>query len=67
MLSIRPDIQDSPDAVTLKSAKGDICFTDVSFHYEDHTEMVLSGLNLHVHPGEYIALVGTSGVGKSTL
>ena len=67
MLSIRPDIQDSPDAVTLKSAKGDIRFEDVSFHYEDHTEMVLSGLNLHVHPGEYIALVGTSGVGKSTL
>ena len=67
MLSIRPDIQDGPDAIELKSAKGDIRFEDVSFHYEDHTEMVLSGLNLHVRPGEYIALVGTSGVGKSTL
>lgn len=67
MLSIHPDIQDRPDAIELKSAKGDIRFEDVSFHYEEHTEMVLSGLNLHVHPGEYIALVGTSGVGKSTL
>ena len=67
MLSIRPDIQDRPDAIELKSAKGDIRFENVSFHYEEHTEMVLSNLNLHVHPGEYIALVGTSGVGKSTL
>lgn len=67
MLSIHPDIQDRPNAIELKSAKGDIRFEDVSFHYEEHTEMVLSNLNLHVHPGEYIALVGTSGVGKSTL
>lgn len=67
MLSIHPDIEDHPDAIELKSAKGDIRFENVSFHYEEHTEMVLSNLNLHVHPGEYIALVGTSGVGKSTL
>lgn len=67
MLSIHPDIEDLPDAIELKAAKGDIRFEDVSFHYEEHTEMVLSNLNLHVHPGEYIALVGTSGVGKSTL
>jgi len=67
MLSIRPDIMDRPDAIELKNAKGDIIFDHVSFHYEDHSEMVLSNLNLHVKPGEYIALVGTSGVGKSTL
>lgn len=67
MLSIHPDIEDLPDAIELKAAKGDIRFENVSFHYEEHTEMVLSNLNLHVHPGEYIALVGTSGVGKSTL
>lgn len=67
MLSIRPDIMDRPDAIELKNAKGDITFDHVSFHYEDHSEMILSNLNLHVNPGEYIALVGTSGVGKSTL
>ena len=67
MLSIHPDIVDKPDARELVNAKGDILFRNVSFHYEDHTEMVLSNLNLHVKPGEYVALVGTSGVGKSTL
>lgn len=67
MLSIQPDIIDKPDAKELVDAKGDIAFDNVSFHYEDHTEMVLSNLNIHVTPGEYIALVGTSGVGKSTL
>ncbi len=67
MLSISPDIMDRPGAIELKNAKGDIVFDHVSFHYEDHSEMVLSNLNLHVNSGEYIALVGTSGVGKSTL
>ena len=67
MLSINPDIIDKPNAKVLTNARGEIVFHNVSFHYEDHTEMVLSSLNLHVNPGEYIALVGTSGVGKSTL
>ncbi len=67
ILSIHPDITDKPGAKELISAKGDIVFDKVSFHYEEHSETVLSNLNLHVKEGEYIALVGTSGVGKSTL
>lgn len=67
ILNIHPDIVDKPDAKELVSAKGDIVFQNVSFHYEEHSETVLSNLNLHVRAGEYIALVGTSGVGKSTL
>lgn len=67
ILSIHPDIVDSPEAVELKGARGEIIFEDVSFHYEEHSETVLSHLNLQVNQGEYIALVGTSGVGKSTL
>ncbi len=67
ILDINPDITDKPDAKELVNAKGDIIFDDVSFHYEEHSETVLSNLNLHVKEGEYIALVGTSGVGKSTL
>lgn len=67
ILEIHPDIEDAPNALELKNAKGDITFENVSFHYEENSETVLSDLNLHVSAGEYIALVGTSGVGKSTL
>lgn len=67
ILSIHPDIVDCPEAVELRGAKGEIVFEDVSFHYEEHSETVLSHLSLRVNQGEYIALVGTSGVGKSTL
>lgn len=67
ILEIHPDIEDKQDAVELKNAKGDISFENVSFHYEENSETVFSNLNLHVNKGEYIALVGTSGVGKSTL
>ena len=67
ILKINPDITDKPDAKELVKAKGDIIFENVSFRYENNSEIVLSNLNLHVKEGEYIALVGTSGVGKSTL
>lgn len=67
ILEIHPDIEDAPNALELKNAKGDITFENVSFHYEENSETILSDLNLHVNAGEYIALVGTSGVGKSTL
>ena len=67
ILEINPDIEDAPNALELKNAKGDIAFEHVSFHYEENWETVLSDLNLQVKAGEYIALVGTSGVGKSTL
>lgn len=67
ILEINPDIEDAPNALELKNAKGDIAFEHVSFHYEENSETVLSDLNLQVKAGEYIALVGTSGVGKSTL
>ena len=67
ILEIHPDIEDAPNALELKNAKGDITFENVSFHYEENSETVLSDLDLHVNAGEYIALVGTSGVGKSTL
>jgi len=67
VMDIEPDIEDRPGAVTLRDVKGDIRFENVSFHYEGIRENVLQKLDLHVRPGEYVALVGTSGVGKSTL
>lgn len=67
IMSIAPDIADRPDAVSLTNVQGDIEFDDVSFHYEDSKENVLSHVNLKVRPGEYVALVGSSGAGKTTL
>lgn len=67
IMSIAPDIADHPDAVSVTNVQGDIEFDDVSFHYEDSEENVLSHVNLKVKPGEYVALVGSSGAGKTTL
>lgn len=67
MMSIAPDIEDAPDAISLDHVDGDIRFEEVSFHYVDNQEEVLSHVNLEVKPGEYVALVGTSGTGKTTL
>jgi len=61
------DILDAPDAKTLTGVKGEVTFEDVSFHYGDDETEVLHGLNLHVTPGQSIALVGPSGAGKTTL
>lgn len=67
MMAIAPDIEDAPDAVSLDKAEGGIEFQEVSFHYSDTDEEVLSHVNLQVKPGDYVALVGTSGAGKTTL
>lgn len=67
MMAIAPDIKDAPDAVSLDKAEGGIEFQEVSFHYSDTNEEVLSHVNLQVKPGDYVALVGTSGAGKTTL
>ena len=47
--------------------KGEIEFCDVSFRYEEQNEKVLNNINLKVEAGDYMALVGPSGVGKTTL
>lgn len=67
MMAIAPDIEDAPDAVSIDKAQGGIEFQEVSFHYSDTNEEVLSHVNLQVKPGDYVALVGTSGAGKTTL
>jgi ATP-binding cassette subfamily B protein len=67
IMSIAPDIADEPDAVSLPEVKGNIEFKNVSFYYEDKNKKVLDNLNLKVEAGDYIALVGPSGVGKTTL
>lgn len=67
MMDIASDIQDSPDAVELADVQGNIEFRQVSFRYKDDYENVLENVSLTVKAGEYIALVGASGVGKTTL
>lgn len=67
LLQIAPDIVDSREAVDLSEVKGNIEFVDVSFRYPGTQVDVLSQVNLKVAAGEYVALVGPSGVGKTTL
>jgi len=67
IMNIEPDIKDSPEAVELTDVKGDITFEDVTFSYNDHSDTVLNGINLEVPAGSYMALVGSSGAGKTTL
>lgn len=67
IMEITPDIQDARDAISINSLKGDIDFDNVSFYYESTHERVLNHIQLSVKAGEYMALVGASGVGKTTL
>ena len=61
------DIQDKPDAKTLKNITGEVMFDNVSFKYSEDTKEVLSKINLTVHAGANVAIVGPSGSGKTTL
>lgn len=67
IMNIMPDIKDKEDAVELTNVKGDITFEDVSFGYKDSGSQVLNHVNLNVEAGSYMALVGSSGAGKTTL
>ncbi len=66
VMEAEPAIKDRPDAKPFVFDRGEIQFEDVSFHYGDSDTPVLEGLNLTIRPGELVALVGPSGVGKST-
>lgn len=61
------DIFDDPDATDIISPKGEIEFKNVTFEYPDDHNEVFSNLNLKIHAGEKVAIVGPSGGGKTTL
>lgn len=62
-----PDITDRPGARMLENVRGEIVFDNVSFRYAAENRQVLSHINLTVHAGESVALVGPSGGGKTTV
>lgn len=67
VLDTQPDIEDAPDAKPLAITEGKIVYKDVHFTYPGTDREVIRGLDLVVHPGETLALVGPSGGGKSTI
>ncbi|MCY9698088.1 ABC transporter ATP-binding protein [Paenibacillus alginolyticus] len=67
IMNLKPTIENKPNALILPEVHGEIEFKQVSFRYEAHLDHVLVNLSLRVQPGEYVALVGPSGVGKTTL
>jgi ATP-binding cassette subfamily B protein len=66
LVDATPDISDRAGAVDPGTLRGEIVFKDVDFYY-DAAKPVLTNFNLHVRPGETIALVGPTGGGKSTI
>ncbi len=66
-LDQRPSVSDPPNAVPLGRAHGSIVFDSMSFRYPRGVREVLTGISLNVEPGQTLALVGSSGAGKSTI
>ena len=65
-ISVEPAIRDAADAEVMARAQGDLRFEDVTFNY-GRERGVVSHLDLHIRPGERVALVGPSGAGKTTI
>lgn len=66
-LDTEPEVADSSNATPIPPIQGEVVFERVNFRYDPEQELVLKGINLHVQPGETIALVGHTGSGKSSI
>ena len=66
LLDEEPDLRDRPGAVDLPRLRGELAFEHVGFAYSPDGEPALDGIDLHVPAGQTVALVGSTGAGKST-
>jgi len=66
VLDAENEIEDAPDAKILQKGQGKLAFEDVTFHY-DEAEPVLKNVSFTAAPGQMVALVGPTGVGKTTV
>jgi ABC-type multidrug transport system fused ATPase/permease subunit len=66
LLDEEPDVRDAEHAIDLPEVRGEILFDDVTFSYGGET-LALDRVSLDIPPGQTVALVGSTGAGKSTL
>ncbi|HEY0390092.1 MAG TPA: ABC transporter ATP-binding protein [Solirubrobacterales bacterium] len=66
LLDTTPDMVDAPEAIDLETIRGEIEMKGVWFSYTADGEWAMEDIDLHVPPGQTLALVGTTGAGKST-
>jgi len=67
LLDTPPQVQDAPDAQEMPPIRGEIVFENVSFRYRPELPEVLRGVDLHIQPGQTVALVGATGAGKTSI
>ena len=67
LLELQPTVRDAPDATALTRPRGEVDFRQIFFQYDGANVYALDNFNLHIRPGQSVALVGTSGAGKSTV
>ena len=65
IIDLKPEVTDAPNAPDMPPIRGEVRYEGVGFHYVPGID-VLTDVNLHINPGETVALVGATGAGKST-
>jgi ABC-type multidrug transport system fused ATPase/permease subunit len=67
VLDVKPEIQSPPDAIVLPPLSGAVEFRDIEFQYGGEYKLALRDINLKVQPNQVVALIGSTGSGKTTL